>query len=65
MSYYTKQIPLTLWPTIMLGVSWEMLSTLNSYLKLQGLVFSQSLDKHITSASLGPFPDNMHFIDFL
>lgn len=38
---------------IMLGVSWEMLSTLSSYLKLQGLVFSQSLNKHITSASLG------------
>jgi len=42
MSYYTKQIPLTLLPTIMLGVSWEMLSTPTSCLKLQGLIFSET-----------------------
>lgn len=48
----------------MLGVSWDMLSTLNAYLQPQELVFSQSLYKHIASASLGQFPDDMHFIDF-
>lgn len=65
MSYYTKQIPLTLWSTIILEFSWEMLNTLNSCLKTQELVFSQSLDKHITSASLEQFPGDMHFTEFL
>lgn len=63
--YYTKQILLTLRPTTILEVSWEMLCALNTNLKLQELVFSQSLNKHIASASLGQFPDDMHFIDFL
>lgn len=63
--YYTKQILLALWPTTILEVSCEALCTLNTNLKLQELVFSQRLNKHIASAFLGQFPDDMHFSDFL